>query len=366
MDLDQLPAFFDAPAHWPVNPDSAAASERTLAWAKQTRMVNTPEAVKLLRAWDFGGITGASYPRARGEGLQDVTDWVTWGIIFDDTFSGIIKDPAKVAAVIRETIEVLCTPADQLTRPLRGADRGLADLMQRYRQRMSPVWLARFQASMQDYFSGVLHKSLAACGSEPIDLDLCLAIRRADVAMIPPMDLIEAYEGFELPESVYGTPQMRRLRLLVAEGIVIQNDVVSLARDRRDWDLNVVTVLEEAHGASPKEALLRARDLYRERVAEFKAVSAQLFQTCAAMGLSATEQEQVRLVVADMQDLFPGICHGYLICARYLQNLKYEPNPTGPDFMHEFTEPAAPEPGPQQAQQTAHDARAAASTLRDG
>jgi hypothetical protein len=120
------------------------------------------------------------------------------------------------------------------------------------------------------------------------------------------------------------------------------NDVVSLARDRKDWDLNIVPVLEQTHGCSPEEALMRARELYRERITEFKATGAQLLQLCAAMRLSAAEQEHVRLVVANMENLLPGICHGYLICARYQQDLKHAPNPTGPDFMHEFAE--SPEP----------------------
>lgn len=340
MHLEQLPAFFDAPADWPVNPDGPAASEQSLAWAKQTRMVNTPESVKLLHAWDFGAITGAAYPRARGEGLQFCTDWVTWAILFDDTFSAIIKDPAKVAALVRDTIEVLCTPADQITRPLRGAERGLASLMDRLRQRMSTVWLARFQASTEHYFSGIVHKSLVASREEHIGLDLYLAIRSAEIGMLSSMDLIEVFEGFELPETVYGTQEMRRLRILVAEGTGLQNDVVSLAHDRKDWDLNVVPILEKTHSCSLEEALMRARELYRERIAAFKATSSQLFQQCAAMGLSATEQEHVRLVVADMEGLLPGMCHGCLICARYQQDLKHAPKPTGPDFMHEFTEPS--------------------------
>lgn len=336
MNLEQLAEFFDAPLDWPVNPDAAAANERAAQWARDTAMATSPQEAEFYRLSHFGEAVGVSYPRARGEGLQFAVDWTTYAFFADETLTALTDNPAHVAAVIDSSVEVLCTPPGHLARPLRGAERGLADLVERAQRRMSPAWNCRFQRSVKDWWTGSLLKSLAVADGNKFTCDQCLHIRRFDIGMQPPIDMIELFEGIELPEAVHATDEMRRLRTIILEAIAIQNDVCSLPKERAQWDLNLILVLEQTHGLTTAQALQHAQQIYRARVSEFAEVKDRLSHQCKLMQFTPNQLDHVDLVVDDMHTLFSGVCHAHLVSARYLPDLHLAPSKTGPGFMHEF------------------------------
>ncbi|MEU5365368.1 hypothetical protein ABZ354_18160 [Streptomyces sp. NPDC005925] len=332
--------FFQIPAEWPVNPDGPAADEQAVLWARRTRQALTPEEVAFVRNATYGQSMGTAFQRARGERLQAITDWVTCAFFLDDMFLGMLKHPGRVEAVLNDAVEVMYALPGTLRRPLKGPERGLSDVMERLRELGPPRWVARFQQGMRFWMAGIHEKQLALSIGAPIGLEAYWRIRPADIGVTPGFPLLEMVGENFLPEMVASSHEIERMQVLVCEAIAIQNDVVSLGRDRRDRDLNLILVLEEAYGMTERKALEKCREWYFERIEEFDTLRPVLQQRCAH--LPAPEREVVHDVLQDYRDLFHGTMHAQMRSGRYRSTLENAPSPTGtggrPAFLDEYAD----------------------------
>lgn len=191
--------FFYVPNDWPVHPDVDQAQSHNLEWAAEMGLVRSSVTAGMNESWNIASTAACAYPRAHGEALTYITNWITWGFSLDDSLSSIWREPSRVAGVLDEALRVLHhDPSVRIPRPLRGSDRALADLIRRASAVMSATWMTRFRADMETMFRGFFAKSLALSSNRTLDIEEIMAIRLDDIAMRPPMNFIDMLEGFEI------------------------------------------------------------------------------------------------------------------------------------------------------------------------
>ncbi|MFJ4184198.1 hypothetical protein [Kitasatospora sp. NPDC089509] len=315
--IEQAAEFFYAPVRWGLSPDAEAADTHTLAWVQETGLVRSNENAQVFATWHIGSSVAAGYPRARGEALNLLSDWAAWALTLDDIFNRYTGDVAFVATILDDCLRVLHSdPAGSVPHPLRGANRALWDLLSRAAAVMSDEWMFRFRSSVGRYFQGLLGKHRLARIPRQVDPVTALAVRTDDIGMHMSADLIEYFEGFELPMVVTTLYGFSRIRTLLSELVVLQNDVFSLQRDRLAGDsdsaFNVVTALAHHHNQGTEHALLETRALYRTRLTALESASGQFLDECHTIGLDSNSCGKAELYTVNLRDLVTGTFHAHL------------------------------------------------------
>ncbi|MGF1429521.1 family 2 encapsulin nanocompartment cargo protein terpene cyclase [Kitasatospora sp. LaBMicrA B282] len=97
-------------------------------------------------------------------------------------------------------------------------------------------------------------------------------------SFLPCMTLVDVLGGYELPATVYGSPEVRRATLQAALASVLLNDIYSMRKEggAAGLEYNLPTVIAAEDGCSPAEALRRAAAIHNELVHSFEASATAL------------------------------------------------------------------------------------------
>ncbi|MFE3068689.1 hypothetical protein [Streptomyces sp. NPDC059247] len=319
-DRKALTDFFYAPLEWEASPDGEAADLHTSSWAEEMGLTRSPRTRRMLAAWHLGTSCGNTLPRARGEALNLVTDWVTWGFFTDHLHSVFAKTPMRSAPIFDDLLRTLwADPFAPVPNGTHSLSRALRSVMQRASQIMSEAWMARFRWETGEMLLAFFRKARTIAEAGVLDLDTLMDIRRDDLGMLPPMNVIEVSEGFEIPPLIAGTYEFRRMRDLANDSVIFQNDIFSLSRDRADQaDCNTVLTLEQLHGRSTEEALAEVRGMYRDHLDAFALAKEKFMALCNGLGLGDNDLAHCAVFAADLEKVIPGTVHAHLAVVRYL------------------------------------------------
>lgn len=109
----------------------------------------------------------------------------------------------------------------------------------------------------------------------------------------PCLSIVDAVDGYELPEIVYARPEIQRITALACNATTIVNDLYSFTRElESDPDhLNLPQVVAAEQGRGLKAAYLRSVEIHNEVMAAFEEEAATLSATSPvveryALGLS--------------------------------------------------------------------------------
>lgn len=109
----------------------------------------------------------------------------------------------------------------------------------------------------------------------------------------PCLSIVDAVDGYELPEIVYARPEIQRITALACNATTIVNDLYSFTRElESDPDhLNLPQVVAADQGRGLKAAYLRSVEIHNEVMAAFEEEAAALSATSPvveryALGLS--------------------------------------------------------------------------------
>jgi 2-methylisoborneol synthase len=109
----------------------------------------------------------------------------------------------------------------------------------------------------------------------------------------PCLSIVDAVDGYELPEIVYARPEIQRITALACNATTIVNDLYSFTRElESDPDhLNLPQVVAADQGRGLKAAYLRCVEIHNEVMAAFEEEAAALSATSPvveryALGLS--------------------------------------------------------------------------------
>jgi avermitilol synthase len=318
-----------------LSPDIEQAQRHSVEWAREMGLATSDSAIRRLQAWNWGRLTGHCLPTARGADLDLATDWMTWGFLYDDQFAGPLgNQPGQVLRITENMIDTLYSslPEEQQN----ACTRGITDVLNRLSTKMSASWMARFRNHLKWFFIGVLRMSTFRNHLEQLDTRTAFDVRRLDVGMNAVVDLIEVAEGFEVPEAVYGTSQIQDLRQCVIDIVILQNDVFSLPKDRRQQEVNVVLAMERSENRTPEQALERISAMVDEKVQYFIDVKASLPALYHLLGLGADDRARLDRYVHCLELMIHGSVYSHAECVRYSTKTEHTQPVAGQGFIQDL------------------------------
>ncbi|MFE6099611.1 pentalenene synthase [Streptomyces laurentii] len=272
-----------------VNPDAARVADEEMRWLLRFGLLRSPEAVRRHRNGDYTELGVRFHPAATGEGLDLAIEQQSWFFLFDDQFDGPRgDDPAQAQALVGAVQEVLRHPDGQPRAPIVAA---FADIWARSRHGMSDLWRSRAERHWHTYLeSYVTEARRRHRGEAPTEADY-LPERRRSIGVQPTLDMAERAGHYEVPQRVFTSAPVAAMRQLVADFVILDNDLVSLEKEEARGDPhNLVLVLRRERGLSRDAAIEEVARLRADCVKAFTAIEDRLPRECDGLGFTAVEK----------------------------------------------------------------------------
>ena len=255
-----------------ISPDVARAEAVHLDWPRSFGLLPSEVSARRHVQGRFPELAARFNPRAVGPELDLSTDQMSWFFLFDDLFDGDAGTSVASARALVDAVEAVLSEGDgaavpDLTNPIVAA---FADLWRRSCEGMSPQWRARAAGSWRTYLAG--HVTEAANRRADVDpsREAQIAVRAETGGVRPILDLAERLGGYELPDSVWHGPDLSEMRRLAAEVVILDNDIVSVEKEERIGDHNLVLHVERSRtGTSRDQAVAEVAELLRTRTERF-------------------------------------------------------------------------------------------------
>jgi 5-epi-alpha-selinene synthase len=280
--------------------------------SKASKEVDVAEAAVWFRAAQFATLTARTYPATnRLDLLVLATEWNVWLFAIDalcDEYD-IGRFPDRLEQLFARCSAVVSTlPLErlQITEAAEGRDErvgedgmdsvvaSLADLWSGIQaaSHATSRWSARFLRDLTAYFSASCWESAyRAMGTVP-SLQDYLAYRPLSSGILTDIDLIEVILDESLPDAVRDHRALRHLQERAAQIMCWANDLLSLAKERAQGNCsNLVLVLAQDRGLSLHEAILEARRLHDQALAEFGELEQQV------RGLVAHDPQAAAIII---------------------------------------------------------------------
>jgi len=315
----QAVEFFYAPSPWETSPDAEEAGRRSHEWAKRTGLIRTQETVDTVASWNLGVASSCVFPRARGEGLDVMSDWAIWGLVYDDLCGSIGLSMTDLATIVNQTLTVAhCDPIGPPPHPLRGADAAVWDILTRTASRMSSSWTHRWSEHIGNYLQGLMSKAFLVRSGQLPDVETALAVRADDIGIWMYVDFVEYAEGFELPPIAVHTSGYREMYRCLSQGVAIQNDILSYWRDTedgRDRTTSIVFALQRRDNKGLENALMEARALYKTHITELEAACDRFTGQCRSLGFTGEDIKNAETYTRNVFDALHGNFYAHMAAA---------------------------------------------------
>ncbi|MFG1950793.1 pentalenene synthase [Micromonospora sp. NPDC048830] len=276
-----------------ISPWVGPAATRHLAWPRSYGLL--PDEAAELRHLQgrYPELAGRFHPAATGADLDLAVDQMSWFFLFDDQFDGTWgRNPQRAAQLIDAVLGELRDPREPGAVHPMPLVRAFADLWKRSREGMSAAWCARAAANWRAYLSG--HATEAehrARASGPTRAEH-LTVRSHTAGVQPILDLAERIGHYEVPTRVYDSDAMAAMRLIAAEVVVLDNEIVSVEKEEAVGDHNLV-LLEQQDGRTRGEAIDTVCAMIRTRIERFLRLEAALPELAEHLALGPVERHAV-------------------------------------------------------------------------
>ena len=270
--LSCLPGL-ECPIAPEVHAQAESAHERTIAWLCATGLAPTLRHVTRLRAARVGWLVARGFPRARAWALQLASDWTALFCLLDDHVEAIASAGA-VEARLAGLLAAFDAAAGPDGDPLAAA---LADLRRRM-DRLAPArWVDRFRARLGELFACFTAEAGFRERGAPPALAAYLALREVSVGLHVLFTFTALTEAIDLPAEVLAHPAIASLERRASNVVGWANDILTYEKEVAQGEvLNMVVVLQAAHGHAPREALARGIARHNAEVQAFLAEAAAL------------------------------------------------------------------------------------------
>lgn len=288
---EDMPALFcPGPVH-----DNAALGEhvndRLVEWAEEVGIY--PGRLERLRAANFGRLIMLAHPacqdpdRLLAATKCVVAEWVTDDYFVDEVSLG--ADPAVVGSRLAK-LHAVVDPAPLTAQyapqldayrefePIASAFRTAMEHLARY---TSVTQMGRFQHQMSILFVAWNQEAdWHSNGRTPPVWEYL--VQRHLNSYLPPMILVDALAGYELPPNEFYDPRVRRAFTMAGDANVLLNDLHSGAGES-DTDFNLPRVIQAEDRCSPRAAIKRTVQIHNELMRGFVAEAAALSLTGSPM-----------------------------------------------------------------------------------
>jgi hypothetical protein len=233
------------PLHWctGVHPDADAAEADTRAFLRRFGLLATPGAAARFAGIEVGRHAGWPLFGASRSALITVMRFLTLWLFYDDGIEGVGEAAAaRAVAAVRGDPGLDLADADPCLRAWWVNAR-------RYRA-MGPAFCAELGRRFRDWLDAVHEEAaqirhLRALGEHP-GVDAYLAQRERSIGVYPVLCLLEYACGRPLADVVRAHPALARVERCAAEVVILQNDLVSAAKETRDRQVNLVCSIRQA------------------------------------------------------------------------------------------------------------------------
>jgi 5-epi-alpha-selinene synthase len=264
---DERPTLY-CPFTAHVHPLAEATNASTQRWLKETGLAGGEGAGRHLSA-NYGALAGRAYPWASAEGLAIAADWTAWLFVRDDVCdaSGFGADPDAGTELNHRLLATLLAGEDLTGSSL---SRALLDLRGRMLRLGGELWLARFCASVRDYFEACTWEAENRRSSVLPGLIDYKCMRRHAGAVQTCVELIEITDDIHLPLHVRHAPAVVRLGEIANDAICWSNDIFSAEKELAEGDVhNLVIILMRIMPCSLEEAVGCVARMHNEILREF-------------------------------------------------------------------------------------------------
>ncbi len=264
----QLPKLF-CPFFSIPHPDAGELEAEALGrWSKLLGLHSKHKAFRKLQLSRFPRLLARCHPKASKDRVQLVSDFVIWNFLWDDQMDSGTVSPDWTRQQNALAMDILrgATPEDEAP-PLFWI---LADLRDRMLAVMPQEWMERFMRGIQAYFDGTVWEVETRSERNTQNVATYTQMRRMTSGAFMPFDLIEAVEGFYLPDEVLAHPVMAQLISTAVDMLGWSNDIFSLERDMGDeFHPNLVLSIQKEHGVGIQDALDMAVEMHDSAVFRF-------------------------------------------------------------------------------------------------
>ncbi|NUS15041.1 MAG: cyclase [Streptomyces sp.] len=149
--------------------------------------------------------------------------------------------------------------------------RAYADAVRAYRDIATPSQVTRFIHDMARLHMGYLAEGAWAQTRTTPPVWQYLVMRQFN-NFRPCLSLVDAVDGYELPELLYSRPEVQRVTALACNATTLVNDLYSFTKEMAidEQHLNLPVVLAAEDGLGLKEAYLKAVDIHNEIMHAFE------------------------------------------------------------------------------------------------
>lgn len=298
------------PMHWytPVHPDAAAAEADARAFLRHHGVIDGPAADARFRAIDVGRHGGWPLYHAGREALLTITRFLAIWLFHDDRIEGTGDAAAELAA--------RAVAGDALDPGAAGpCARAWHDNARRYRARMGAEFCAALAGSFRAWQTSVAEEAaqivaLRATGEHP-SVAAYLACRRRSIGVDPVLLLLEYACGRALAPAVRSHPGFAAVYDRAAEVVIMQNDLVSAAKEEGDAQVNLVLSIRHERRCRTDEA---GAEIERRH----DAAVAGLQRALAALGAAFPTDLTLRLWLRAVRTMCHGFARWHVGAPRYV------------------------------------------------
>ncbi|WP_436500105.1 family 2 encapsulin nanocompartment cargo protein terpene cyclase [Actinokineospora sp. HUAS TT18] len=283
-DDDEIPELF---CPGPVRDNPALGEEvdnLLVEWAGQVGIY--PGRLDHLRSCGFGRLMMLTHPatddpdRLLAATKVVVAEWAADDYYLDEEDMG--ADPVIAAA----RLGVLYGVVDPVALPARyqpELDKFIQDepIVHAFRSGMEHLakyttvpQMGRFQHQMAILFTALSQNaSWRVTGQRPAAWEYLM--HRHHNSYLPPMILVDAIAGYELPAQEFFDPAVRRAFTMAGTAAVLLNDLHSMSKEA-DNDISLPIAIMEEEGCTPRQAVKRTVEIHNELMKRFVAEAAAL------------------------------------------------------------------------------------------
>ncbi len=322
-----MPEFY-VPHPARLNPHLERSRAHTMAWAKETGMLDAPKpgggvvwTAEELDRMDYALMCAYTHPDCDGPALDLVTDWYVWVFFFDDHFLELFKHSRDFAGAQRHLDRLELFMGDDPPEPENPAEAGLKDLWERTVPHMSADWRERFVVSTHNLMvesMWELENIDRGRIANPIEY---VQMRRRVGGAPWSANLVEFAAGAEVPGHLAATRPLRVLSDTFSDAVHLRNDLFSYQREvaEEGENSNAVLVLETFLGVTTQEAAERVNDLLTSRLQQFETTAlTEVPALLAERAAPPHEQAAVALYVKGLQDWQSGGHEWHMRSSRYM------------------------------------------------
>jgi germacradienol/geosmin synthase len=329
----RLPDFY-LPYPVRINPQLEQSRDNVVEWAHRMGILS-PDPLPLgpwvwderrIRAFDLPLCAAALNPDVSLEELDISSCWLAWGTYGDDYLPvvfGNARDMNGAKAYIRRLRQFMPMEGEDVSVPVNGTERGLADLWQRTTVNMPLHSRRRFRQAIIDMTESWLWELANHIENripDPVDY---IEMRRATFGSDMTMALAQLTVGDEVPPEIFETRPMVNLANSAQDYACLTNDIFSYQKEIEfEGEIhNAVLVFEQFLDCSKERAVDVVGDLMTARMKQFEnIVATEIPPLYDEFGLNENVRKRMAVYVEHLQLWMSGIMNWHRNCIRYRES----------------------------------------------